>query len=486
MSPINAKACIELGKYYVKNNDERNAQKIVDDYYHSIQLSKRDQDSFTFIEDDNLMILQQADIYFMKRDFHKLLTCLKTFVSPTFLASFQQKRVPTVQAKNNKDDQKANNQEAEESTNEKSKKKRKSSSKKRKISSKTTKPNSSKTTKMNSGKEKDPNMLQLSEHEIIDISNQVALEEGDELLFKYSQVGPKYVRKTRAISKQENEKKDFFLRTFATRVLKYGSILLKDDDYGEVKTLLELLKPIEDRPAIANSQNQMRYKFFLLLCSLYYHDYQNAFTHIRFLLRNKPKISILWRLFAFIISKSSHLHSNSISRVLQYVSSITNERGDENSLFGLTMFGCLLLTEGQYHRALKCFFLVYSNSLHSSCTFVCLYIGICCISNAMDHGTYNRHYIILLGFSFLFKYYNSRSNKMEANYNLARAFQHLGLDNHALPFYEKVLKNVNYSCSSELSGRNYVPFAAHNLALIYQKNGADELARQILKRYSTF
>lgn len=93
----------------------------------------------------------------------------------------------------------------------------------------------------------------------------------------------------------------------------------------------------------------------------------------------------------------------------------------------------------------------------------------------------------------------------ESNYNLARAFHHVGLVQLAVNYYEKVLIQREKDCPLVLlptEGSGFLPVqkdkdkyighcdlrreAAHNLHLIYKKSGALDLARQVLRDHCTF
>ena len=78
---------------------------------------------------------------------------------------------------------------------------------------------------------------------------------------------------------------------------------------------------------------------------------------------------------------------------------------------------------------------------------------------------------------------------MEATYNAARALHQVNLMFLAQPLYEKCLEikdewakaNKEFAKNADLSGE-----AAYNLSLIYRASGCDDLARAVLKKYSSF
>lgn len=79
---------------------------------------------------------------------------------------------------------------------------------------------------------------------------------------------------------------------------------------------------------------------------------------------------------------------------------------------------------------------------------ICVHLSIASafIHNAMKRQTDNRHYGIHQGLAFLYRYYELRvasgnvGHVQEAEYNVSRAWQMLGLTHLAIPGYEKVLE----------------------------------------------
>jgi general transcription factor 3C polypeptide 3 (transcription factor C subunit 4) len=80
----------------------------------------------------------------------------------------------------------------------------------------------------------------------------------------------------------------------------------------------------------------------------------------------------------------------------------------------------------------------------------------------------------------------------EAHYNLARAYQHLGLNHKAVSLYQRVLTSsstavLSFASNSELitqqAPRPFVREAAVNLAAIFQGSGNFQEARSLIRRY---
>ncbi|EEB06773.1 transcription factor tfiiic complex subunit sfc4 [Schizosaccharomyces japonicus yFS275] len=131
-----------------------------------------------------------------------------------------------------------------------------------------------------------------------------------------------------------------------------------------------------------------------------------------------------------------------------------------------------------------------------------LSLGLAYIHRAMQRQTDNRHYQIVQGFTFLYRYYDIRSlegpgQKQEALYNLARAYHQLGLEHLAVNYYEDALRlssmhpqhaNMEKTNNEQTISLTYdLAFeCAYNLRLIYVNSGNLRRAVTLTKRYLVF
>lgn len=110
-----------------------------------------------------------------------------------------------------------------------------------------------------------------------------------------------------------------------------------------------------------------------------------------------------------------------------------------------------------------------------------LLMGLSHLHRSMQRLTPNRHFQILHGLRYLYRYYDVRSSmyttieKQEADYNLGRAFHLLGLVSIAVQYYNKVL--------NDYQDEKLKKHAAYNCVIIYQESGNTELANHIMERY---
>jgi general transcription factor 3C polypeptide 3 (transcription factor C subunit 4) len=117
-----------------------------------------------------------------------------------------------------------------------------------------------------------------------------------------------------------------------------------------------------------------------------------------------------------------------------------------------------------------------------------LSLGLCYIQYSLKRQSDNRQYLILQGFTFIFRYYDKQKmsphleERQEAHYNVARTYHMLGITHLALPYYEKVLQEVDGQ--GPFRGReDIVVDAAYNLQTMYAHVGNLQLSRAITERW---
>ncbi len=115
-----------------------------------------------------------------------------------------------------------------------------------------------------------------------------------------------------------------------------------------------------------------------------------------------------------------------------------------------------------------------------------LTIGLGYVHYGLKRQAENRQFQIMQGLSFLWIYYRSRyisdmiEERQEAHYNMARTYHLLGLTHLALPFYIKVLDEVQ---SPQTSKEDLVLDAAYNLQSLYAMGGNMDMAQAITEAW---
>ncbi|CAG8535125.1 815_t:CDS:10 [Ambispora gerdemannii] len=168
----------------------------------------------------------------------------------------------------------------------------------------------------------------------------------------------------------------------------------------------------------------------------------------------------------------------------------------------LVLYGHILACARSYVFAIG--YYLQAHSLVPDDPLINLCLGIAYLHMSMQRQSDNRHLQIIQGFTFLLKYYDLQTGKQEAEYNLGRAFHHLGLFHLAVQCYERVLKlpslrkqlmQEENQCEPEIEvGNNnnddddstdLKREAAYNLSLIYVQSGSPGLAQLVLSKYCT-
>ncbi|KNA15075.1 hypothetical protein SOVF_101480 isoform A [Spinacia oleracea] len=125
-----------------------------------------------------------------------------------------------------------------------------------------------------------------------------------------------------------------------------------------------------------------------------------------------------------------------------------------------------------------------------------LCVGTALVNLSLGHRLQNKHQCVAQGLTFLYNNLRLSEISLEALYNVARAYHHVGLVTLATTYYEKVLAIPQEDCPlPELmkdptkglkSGYcDLLREAAYNLHLIYERSGSVDLSRQMLRDYCT-
>jgi general transcription factor 3C polypeptide 3 (transcription factor C subunit 4) len=112
-----------------------------------------------------------------------------------------------------------------------------------------------------------------------------------------------------------------------------------------------------------------------------------------------------------------------------------------------------------------------------------LSISLAYVQSALKRQSGNRQSLIMQGLTFLFRYYEKRraskqvEERQEAHYNVARTYHTVGLTHLALPYYSKVLEEVDEN--GEKGREDLIHDTAFNLQSLYAMSGNMDLAKII-------
>ncbi|CAG8688640.1 2099_t:CDS:10, partial [Acaulospora morrowiae] len=156
----------------------------------------------------------------------------------------------------------------------------------------------------------------------------------------------------------------------------------------------------------------------------------------------------------------------------------------------LALYGHILACARSYMGAIGYYARAYASKPEDP--VISLAIGLSYLHRAMQRQTDNRHLQIVQGFTFLYNYAEIRAHNQEAEYNLGRAFHHIGLTHLAIPHYENALKLPSLlqvlkrkTEEEEDDQTDLKKETAYNLSLIYNESGSPGLAALLLKKYCT-
>ncbi|GAA5902958.1 hypothetical protein JCM6882_009654 [Rhodosporidiobolus microsporus] len=170
-----------------------------------------------------------------------------------------------------------------------------------------------------------------------------------------------------------------------------------------------------------------------------------------------------------------------------------------------TLYGCML-NISQSHQG-SIIYLLRAYDLDKKQPLINLAIASAYLQRAMSRKTDNRQHQIAQAFAFIDQYRRLRGPGQESEYNLARAFHHLGIQGHAVKHYENVLRfpvnspspSANTSDRMAVDGEpapppssttsdkyayvDYRKVAAYNLMTLYAMSNLPELARGVAERW---
>ncbi|GAA5873300.1 hypothetical protein JCM3774_005935 [Rhodotorula dairenensis] len=152
----------------------------------------------------------------------------------------------------------------------------------------------------------------------------------------------------------------------------------------------------------------------------------------------------------------------------------------------LSMYGMMLHVSQSPQPAI--IYLLRAYELDKTQPLINLTLATAYIQRAMTRKTDNRQHQIAQAFAFLDQYRRLRGTSPETEYNLARAFHHIGLQSHAIKHYEAVLDMISRDDQMPVEDEtriesNLSKAAAYNLVTLYSMSGVPELARAVAETW---
>ncbi|QLL31246.1 hypothetical protein HG536_0B01070 [Torulaspora globosa] len=172
-------------------------------------------------------------------------------------------------------------------------------------------------------------------------------------------------------------------------------------------------------------------------------------------------------------------YGKSVSGQASVTNKIVSNPEKRNSPYLYYIYAVLLYSSRGFLSALQ--YLVRLEQDIPDDPMVNLLMGLSHLHRSMQRLTASRHFQILHGLRYMYRYYDIRSSsysileKQEADYNMGRAFHLLGLVSIAVQYYDKVLNDYD---DDKLKKH-----AAYNCMIIYQESGNTRLANHVMEKY---
>uniref|UniRef100_A0ACD6A0H5 Uncharacterized protein n=1 Tax=Avena sativa TaxID=4498 RepID=A0ACD6A0H5_AVESA len=215
-------------------------------------------------------------------------------------------------------------------------------------------------------------------------------------------------------------------------------------------------------------------------------DPSPGFDYVRYVVQKHPHSVSAWNSFYKVTSRTDEKrHFKFLLRAKRH-----------NSVPPKIICGHRFTAISQHQSATRDYLEAYK--LEPDNPLINLCVGSSLVNLSLGFRLQNKNQCIVQAFAFLYKCLRIGSNRQEALYNIARAYQHVGLKTLAVIYYEKVLAmevkdeplpkllfEEDAQQQQDLR-RGYCDLrreAAFNLHLIYKESGATDLARRILKTY---
>ncbi|OIR58599.1 MAG: general transcription factor 3C polypeptide 3 [Amphiamblys sp. WSBS2006] len=176
--------------------------------------------------------------------------------------------------------------------------------------------------------------------------------------------------------------------------------------------------------------------------------------------------------FVFFMRKRQHMRLLFDNKIKRRVIKECTYRGGWAEIF---MRGSLHTATWKYFKGIQAYRMLLSRPtplLHLS-------LGVGLVLYSVQDKVKRRNSIVAEGFLFLFEYHRKRIEEghvFEANYNIGRMFQQLGMVECAIEYYRKALGSIE-------STGDYVFECGYNLSRIFDSLGCFEYARETMERF---
>ncbi|KAJ3219205.1 transcription factor TFIIIC subunit tfc4 [Dinochytrium kinnereticum] len=219
---------------------------------------------------------------------------------------------------------------------------------------------------------------------------------------------------------------------------------------GKEEDAFLILKSASDANVFYQDKTKMKgLRLQMLASAVYCGNLGRAVEHIRSLFQEVPDSIEPYRIYSALLAgggdEGTNVFSSTITqkyflRIIKGMDTAYDKDPDPSHQNPVLWFiyGHLCMCTGSYVSAIP--FFVRAYNLLPDEPIVNMSLGLAYLHYAMQRRTDKRQLRIVQGFTFLFRYFEIEKGSMEACYNLARAFHQIGVMDHAIEYYEKVLE----------------------------------------------
>lgn len=246
-------------------------------------------------------------------------------------------------------------------------------------------------------------------------------------------------------------------------------------------------------PALKLASNlQLEHIGARIVCEV---EHEQGFNYVKRIVKNHPYSLAAWNCYYKVISRPEYQHHRQLKLYLKHSKLLHDMRTKcKDWAPPSIIFAHQLTMLSQHQAAGKAYLEAYKLMPDSPLINLCA--GTALINLALGFRVSDQqHMCVVQGLAFLYNNLRLCEYSQESLFNIARAYQHVGLVSLAASYYEKVLAThvKDYRIPKlpeetqnpeESRKQGYCDLrreAAYNLHLIYKSSGSLDLARQVLR-----
>ena len=266
--------------------------------------------------------------------------------------------------------------------------------------------------------------------------------------------------------------------------VQYALLMVHNDNQEAFEECMALVMGV---PVFKDKSVQAYLKMLMVVAFIHFEDYMQLSELFRWFYSCMPSSNDAFRLYLAIFAGGNaaasvfamNTNQRFFNRAVKAVEALPSTSPEASHPVLFTLVGHIFACARGYGHAsqyyLRAYRLVPTDPLINLC------LGIAYIQRAMQRKSKSRNQRIIQGFVFVFQYQEIRGVCDETDYNVARAYQLVGLDHLAEQQYRKLLERHRTNDSRN----GIVRLAAYNLSLLYMSSSSMGLTQKTLKDFCT-